>query len=279
MCVFGVDYRFGFNGMQRDDELKGEGNSLDFGARIYDSRLGKFLSLDQFQRLSTGVSLYSFADNSPLLFIDKDGNYKFPAGSTFEKDYPILTNYLKDNISEVLKNPKVLDALSKYGQMSKSDVATALKWGNGPTINITHLSGANGEFTPTSGSSEIRIDKGIADALESALSQDKQANLLLVVSTILHETTHFGDNKDGVDYAGEEGQQFEEAVYGMDIDNVSDAKSVIAKKDKSIPIPTVGSPKSSNQKTTNSNSVYQVTATDAYPVQEKDDNCIDEECK
>lgn len=28
-------YRFGFNGMQRDDELKGPGNALDFGARMY----------------------------------------------------------------------------------------------------------------------------------------------------------------------------------------------------------------------------------------------------
>ncbi len=30
------DYRYGFNGMEKDDELKGNGNSYDFGARIYD---------------------------------------------------------------------------------------------------------------------------------------------------------------------------------------------------------------------------------------------------
>ena len=34
-------YRFGFNGMENDDELKGQGNSLDFGARIYDQRTGR----------------------------------------------------------------------------------------------------------------------------------------------------------------------------------------------------------------------------------------------
>jgi len=31
-------YRYGFNGMEKDDEVKGTGNSLDFGARIYDLR-------------------------------------------------------------------------------------------------------------------------------------------------------------------------------------------------------------------------------------------------
>jgi len=37
-------YRYGFNGMEKDDEVKGEGNSLDFGARIYDPRVGRWMS-------------------------------------------------------------------------------------------------------------------------------------------------------------------------------------------------------------------------------------------
>ena len=39
-------YRFGFNGKENDNEVKGSGNSIDFGARIYDPRLGRFLSID-----------------------------------------------------------------------------------------------------------------------------------------------------------------------------------------------------------------------------------------
>ena len=39
-------YRWGFNGKETDNEVKGNGNSLDFGARIYDSRLGRWLSVD-----------------------------------------------------------------------------------------------------------------------------------------------------------------------------------------------------------------------------------------
>ncbi len=43
-CTMG--YRFGFNGKENDNEVKGVGNSLDFGARIYDSRLGRWLIVD-----------------------------------------------------------------------------------------------------------------------------------------------------------------------------------------------------------------------------------------
>ncbi|MBL4704343.1 MAG: hypothetical protein JKY54_07470, partial [Flavobacteriales bacterium] len=43
------DYRFGFNGMEKDDEVKsGTGNHYNFGARCYDARLGRWLSLDHY---------------------------------------------------------------------------------------------------------------------------------------------------------------------------------------------------------------------------------------
>ncbi|MEX2485349.1 MAG: hypothetical protein WED10_12335, partial [Brumimicrobium sp.] len=39
-------YKYGFGGMEKDDEIKGEGNSLDFSARTYDPRIGRWLSVD-----------------------------------------------------------------------------------------------------------------------------------------------------------------------------------------------------------------------------------------
>ena len=42
------DYRYSFNGYEKDLDLNDNGNTLDFGARIYDSRVGKFLSIDPF---------------------------------------------------------------------------------------------------------------------------------------------------------------------------------------------------------------------------------------
>ncbi|MBT7995439.1 MAG: hypothetical protein HN691_11230 [Bacteroidetes bacterium] len=36
-------YRYSFQGMEKDDDLKSNSNSYDFGARIYDPRSGRWL--------------------------------------------------------------------------------------------------------------------------------------------------------------------------------------------------------------------------------------------
>lgn len=61
--------------MEKDDELKGKGNSYDFGARMYDPRLGRFLSLDPQVKKLPSNSPYSFAVNSPILFVDFGGEH------------------------------------------------------------------------------------------------------------------------------------------------------------------------------------------------------------
>jgi len=69
----GSGYRFGFNNMEKDDELKGPGNSYDFGARLYDPRIGRWLAVDPLAGKYPGLSPYAFVANSPLIFIDPDG--------------------------------------------------------------------------------------------------------------------------------------------------------------------------------------------------------------
>jgi len=55
------------------DEVSGSGNSYDFGARIYDPRLGRWLSPDPLFKIYPEFSPYSFALNSPIQFKDEDG--------------------------------------------------------------------------------------------------------------------------------------------------------------------------------------------------------------
>src|ERR1700743_3237166 len=40
------NYRYGFNGKENDNEVKGVGNEIDYGMRVYDPRVGRFLSDD-----------------------------------------------------------------------------------------------------------------------------------------------------------------------------------------------------------------------------------------
>lgn len=72
----GHGYRFGFNGMEKDNEVKGEGNSYDFGARIYDPRIGRWLAVDQQHKLAPNWSPYRYAFDNPVQWKDVGGNYE-----------------------------------------------------------------------------------------------------------------------------------------------------------------------------------------------------------
>lgn len=66
-------YRYGFNGKENDNEVKGEGNQQDCGMRIYDPRLVRFLSVDPLTKKYPELTPYQFASNSPIAGIDEDG--------------------------------------------------------------------------------------------------------------------------------------------------------------------------------------------------------------
>jgi RHS repeat-associated protein len=68
-------YKYGFNGMEKDAEMHGvDGDSYDFGARMYDARVGRFLSRDRFEIRFAYQSSYIFAGNSPIYAIDIAGD-------------------------------------------------------------------------------------------------------------------------------------------------------------------------------------------------------------
>ncbi len=66
-------YAFGFNGKEMDNETYGTGNVYDYGFRIYNPRLGKFLSVDPLTKSYPFYTPYQFAGNKPIVAIDLDG--------------------------------------------------------------------------------------------------------------------------------------------------------------------------------------------------------------
>lgn len=66
----GSGYRYGFNGKEKDDEFHG---NYDYGFRIYDPRIAKFLSVDPLTKAYPELTPYQFASNSPVAGIDLDG--------------------------------------------------------------------------------------------------------------------------------------------------------------------------------------------------------------
>jgi len=79
------DYRYGYNGKENDNELKGTGNSIDYGARIFDPRIGRFFKKDPLQHMSQGTGNYQYAANSPIMAADYEGAFIF-----FKKINPVF---------------------------------------------------------------------------------------------------------------------------------------------------------------------------------------------
>jgi RHS repeat-associated protein len=69
----GDGYRYGFNGKEGDNEVYGEGNNYDFGARIYDARIGRWLSVDPVYMKFPDSGPYNSMGNNPIIFIDPTG--------------------------------------------------------------------------------------------------------------------------------------------------------------------------------------------------------------
>jgi RHS repeat-associated protein len=59
-------YRYGFQGQEKDDEVKGIGNSINYDYRVYDTRIGKFLSIDPLIEDYPEYSPYHFSSNQPI---------------------------------------------------------------------------------------------------------------------------------------------------------------------------------------------------------------------
>ncbi len=76
-------YRYGFQGQEKDDEIKGEGNSYNYKYRMHDPRIGRFFAQDPLFRQYPWNSVYAFAENRPIAGIDLEGlEFYFAADGT-----------------------------------------------------------------------------------------------------------------------------------------------------------------------------------------------------
>jgi RHS repeat-associated protein len=76
------EYRFGFNGMYKDNEVAGVGNSIDYKARQLDTRTGRFWSVDPLFKDYPWNSTYAFAENDVIRCIDLEGLEKVDVVTT-----------------------------------------------------------------------------------------------------------------------------------------------------------------------------------------------------
>ena len=66
-------YRYGFNGKEKDQEGEFGNTNYDYGFRIYNPGIARFLSVDPLMKSYPMLTPYQFAANSPISGIDQDG--------------------------------------------------------------------------------------------------------------------------------------------------------------------------------------------------------------
>jgi len=154
----GDGYRYGFNGKENDNEVKDEGNQQDYGMRIYDPRLGRFLSVDPAYKEYVSYSPYNFCANNPLINVDIDGErIYFIPGLAYDKRDPgkyvkgIEANLELNNIQYLTVSGSMPKSYDKWGgknifakihntkgeiDLRGPDLGFVIKYGWKPAIDV-----------------------------------------------------------------------------------------------------------------------------------------------
>lgn len=149
-------------------------------------------------------NLYTYVGNDPMNYLDPMGELQVDAQTA--KKYPKAAAYLTN---KRIHSQAKYQAFKTYGQASRMDVNNAFLPGRGPTIKGEDIN-AWGRFTPNTGSQVLEISNKLLEAFENGV----EGSQTMLDATSEHETTHYFDDQDGVDYPSEEGEGYESDVYG-----------------------------------------------------------------
>ena len=226
-------------------KLKEDWDVLSLGiSSLYISGISSILTFKSFE-LATffkkkKVIIKNTITDNPIRYMDPTGEFEIDAATAAK--YPKYASFLKNLAKDYAAKPtEFKKAFKQYSHLSDAEIKEVLTYGKGPKIEVKDLdsdySDVNGrtKYKKNSktgllenlngGKGLILIDDDVVNKLEKAKTVDEKAGAkILVESTTLHETTHYGDiKKDGkimTDDKGnkvETGKKFEKAAYGKDV--------------------------------------------------------------
>ena len=66
-------FRYGFQNQENDDDIKGDGNSVNYKYRMHDPRLGRFFAVDPLSKDYPELTPYQFSCNSTIYMVEIEG--------------------------------------------------------------------------------------------------------------------------------------------------------------------------------------------------------------
>jgi hypothetical protein len=199
ICDEKDNYRFGYTGGEKLNEIMGIGNYVDLGERGIDTRIGRLnWRPDPLAGKFPYQSPYVYAGNNPIFYVDKKGAFKLNYNEKQLKEQGLtkvevarFENIVTNIYKLVADNHQALDAIANTTGFSQERIKSDFQLNNGPTISILGIGGG-----ARGGRDGIVIDPSVIKHLASISRSDK-ANLseqtLGMALTIIHEYGHYGD--------------------------------------------------------------------------------------
>ncbi|PKP12733.1 MAG: hypothetical protein CVU08_09000 [Bacteroidetes bacterium HGW-Bacteroidetes-3] len=106
------DYRYGFQGQEMDNEVKGEGNSLNYKYRMHDPRVGRFFAVDPLANEYPWNSTYAFAENDVIRNLDLEGaeKYDYKMNMTKQGNVQMKLSKTTDIVDKVIVGYRMISA-------------------------------------------------------------------------------------------------------------------------------------------------------------------------
>jgi RHS repeat-associated protein len=213
-------YRYGFNGMEKDNEVKGQGNSYDYGARIYDPRIAKWFSIDKLSSKFADESNYCFVSNTPIAFKDADGNILTP---TFKS--PEAKEAFVKLVNDHLGGQFAVKLIPLKGQADVFTVSIVATKGGGKTDNLNKFDKAfYTEVTKVTKDTKVNVKIDV-DYKIGAMVGNANAPEIDVYDMLQAESTNAG--KDPSEYTQTSGGLF---VHEIIEQYVLQSRGITAKK-------------------------------------------------
>lgn len=110
----GGNYRYGFQGQEMDDEVKGEGNSVNYKYRMHDPRIGRFFAVDPLAPQYAHNSTYAFSENVVINAVELEGLER-------KYTYMVIEEHA-DGTFGIAEEPTVVVRTSAYVRKSVRDM-------------------------------------------------------------------------------------------------------------------------------------------------------------
>jgi len=115
-------YRYGFQGQEKDDEIKGEGNSLNYTFRMHDPRVGRFFAVDPLFKEYPWNSPYAFSENRLIDGAELEGLEVYSVG----KEWSVAGVFSYSSGSGRVYSPQGIFKYKSYSYGFKTNVSMSM---------------------------------------------------------------------------------------------------------------------------------------------------------